>query len=164
MNAPESQNKRIDGLDAITATAIAVFQASSRRICLFALQLEARLWNQPAIIDALRGFAISGREREIRILVAESADLARDCGALVALHQRLPTALQLRQPLEGDEWPASHPFLLGDDGAILHLDGDGRLGGEMIATQAGQGRVLQIRFDTTWERARPMSELRVLGI
>lgn len=164
MNASGSHNRRIDGLDAVTATAIIAFQASSRRICLFAPRLDARLWNQPAIIDALRGFAIAGREREIRILVAESADVARDCAALVSLHQRLPTALQLRQPLESDEWPASHPFLLGDDGAILRLDGDGRLGGEMIATEAGQGRVFQIRFDTTWERARPMSELRVLGI
>lgn len=155
---------RIDGLDTVAGTVAAILQASARRICLFAPKLESRLWNQPAITDALRGFAVSGREREIRILVGEPADLARDCGALVALHQRLPTALQLRQPLEGDEWPASHPFLLGDDGAILRLDGDGRLGGEIIAAEAGQGRVFQARFDTCWERARPMSELRALGI
>ena len=163
MSASQS-NGRIDGLDAVIAAATAVLQASSRRICLFAPKLESRLWNQPAIVDALRGFAVSGRERELRILVGEPADLARDCGALVALHQRLPTALQLRQPLEGDEWPASHPFLLGDDGAILRLDGDGRLGGEILAADAGQGRVFQARFDTAWERARPMSELRALGI
>ncbi len=157
-------NGRIDGLDAVIVAATAVLQTSSRRICLFAPKLEARLWNQPAVVDALRGFAVSGREREIRILVGEPADLARDCGALVALHQRLPTTLQLRQPLEGDEWPAQHPFLLGDDGAILRLDGDGRLGGEIIAAEAGQGRVFQSRFDGSWERARPMSELRALGI
>lgn len=163
MNALQP-NGRIDGLDAVIAAAIAMLQANSRRACLFAPKLESRLWNQPAILDALRGFVISGRERELRILIGEPADLARDCGALVALHQRLPSALQLRQPLEGDAWPASHPFLLGDDGAILRLDGDGRLGGETIAADVGQGRVFQARFDTAWERARPMSELRALGI
>ncbi|MBS0215687.1 MAG: hypothetical protein JSR50_08040 [Proteobacteria bacterium] len=157
-------NGRIDGLDAVVAATTAMLQASSRRICLFAPKLESRLWNQPAIVDALRGFAVSGREREIRILVGEPDDLVRDCGSLVALHQRLSSVLQLRQPLENDEWPASHPFLLGDDGAILRLDGDGRLGGEIIAAEAGQGRVFQARFDAIWERARPMSELRALGI
>lgn len=158
------QDGRIDGLDAVIAATTVLLSTSTRRICLFAPRLESRLWNQPAIVDALRGFAISGREREIRILVGEPADLARDCGALVALHQRLPTALQLRQPLEGDEWPASSPFLLGDEGAILRLDGDGRLGGDLIAAKTGQGRVFQARFDAVWERARPMSELRALGI
>ena len=155
---------RIDGLDAVVTAAIAVFRASTRRVCLFAPRLEQRLWNQTTIVEALRGFAISGREREIRVLVGDPADVARDCGAVVALHQRLPSALQLRQPLEGDEWPARDPFLLGDDGMILRLDGDGRLGGEVIPAESGQGRVFQARFDTVWERARPMSELRALGI
>lgn len=164
MNASASHDGRIDGLDAVIAAATAVVRASSRRACLFAPRLESRLWNQPAIVDALRAFAVSGREHEIRILVAEPADLARDCGALVALHQRLPTALLLRQPLEGDEWPASHPFLAGDDGTVLRLDGDGRLGGDKVVAEAGQRRVFQARFDSAWERARPMSELRVLGI
>lgn len=163
MNA-SSWSGRLDGLDAVTVAATAVLQSSSRRISLFAPKLEPRLWNQPTLIDALRGFAISGREHEIRILIGEPTDLARDCGALVTLHQRLPTALQLRQPLEGDEWPASHPFLLGDDGTILRLDGDGRLGGDISAAEGGLGHVFLARFDSTWERARPMSELRVLGI
>ncbi|PNS08185.1 hypothetical protein [Solilutibacter silvestris] len=155
---------RIDGLDAVITAIIDVLRSSVRRTCLFAPQLESRLWNQPAIINGLRTFAISGRERELRILVAEAADLQRDCGALVALHQRLPSALQLRQPLEGDGWPAQHPFLLGDDGSILRLDGAGRLGGDFTPAGFGQGRVVQSRFDAAWERARPMPELRALGI
>ncbi|MBW8822930.1 MAG: hypothetical protein JF567_01630 [Xanthomonadales bacterium] len=164
MNAPEPRTGRIDGLAVVIAAAIDVLHTSSRRASMFAPKLEARLWNQPAIIDALRGFAISGRDREVRILVAEPTDLARDCGALVVLQQRLPTALPLREPLEGDEWPASHPFLLADEGTVLRFDSDGRLGGELIAADAGQGRIFQTRFDAAWERARPMSELRVLGI
>ena len=157
-------NRRIDGFDDVAAALLQVLEAGSRLACLFAPRLEPRLWNHPAVIEALRAFAISGQEREIRVLIGEPSGVSRDCGALVTLHQRLPSILQIRQPLEDHEWPALHPFLLVDDGSVLALDGDGRLGGESIPANAGHGRVFQARFDAAWERARPISELRVLGI
>ena len=155
---------RIDGFDAVAMAVLQLLENSSRLACLFAPRLEPRLWNQPAIVEALRAFAISGREREIRILVGEHADLARDCGALVALHQRLPSLLQFRQPQDDHEWPALHPILAADGGSVLALDGDGRLGGDFMPSGSGQSHVFRSRFDMAWERARPMAELRVLGI
>lgn len=159
---------RVDGFDGVADAVLKVLEAGARVACVFAPRLEPRLWNQPAIVEGLRAFAISswnpGRERDIRILVGEPADLARDCGALVALHQRLPSLVQFRQPPDDREWPALHPFLLADDGALLSLDGDGRLGGEFEPAGVGRGRVLRARFDDAWERARPLSELRALGI
>lgn len=155
---------RVDGFADVADAALKVLETRARIARLFAPRLDPRLWNQPAIVDALREFATSAREREIRVLVGAPADLARDCGALVALHQRLPSLLQFRQPLEDEAWPALHPFLLADDGASLALDGDGRLGGEFEPEGVGRGRVIRARFDESWERARPMSELRALGI
>lgn len=168
MEATTPTSLRIDGFDAVAEALLKVLDSRARLACVFAPRLEPRLWNHPAVVEALRAFAISnpssGRERELRILVGEPADLPRDCGALVALHQRLPSLLQFRQPLEDHEWPALHPFLLVDHGSMLSLDGDGRLGGEFTPAGTGHGRVVQARFETAWERARPLSELRVLGI
>lgn len=153
---------RAEGIDALNAAMAALAEKSLRHLCAFIAAPMPSLWNSPACIDTLRQFLTARSQREVRLLFAEANGLAREHGALVALAQRLPSRLLLREALAEFALPASQSVILGD-GALLLFDSGGHPAATF--TEAGQHiRPLAERFADAWDTARPLSELRSLGI
>ena len=155
-------NTRAEGIEALTQALAEVSQHSLRQISVYIAQPLPALWNSPAALDALRRFSTERALREARLLFADAGSLALDYGALISLAQRLPSHILLRQAATEFSPPASQSFILGDSALVLFDSGERPAA---TLTQASQHiRPLADRFADAWERARPISEIRALGI
>ncbi len=153
----ETRAEIIEALSALLAGAI-------RRVDAYLPDVDVAIWNAPEVLDAIRRFAIGRSQRELRLLLRDPPALAVTNGALLALAQRLPSHVLLRdEPV--DEGPAaSTGFIASDAGALLRFDASRRPGGEFSAESSGDSRRLAEAFEQAFSRARPCSEFRILGI
>lgn len=159
-----------DGLLRITDKASAVeitarvLAGARRAVWIRSLDLEPWLFDHPDVLAALRAFATSGREVEVRVLLHDAAAPQAARMKLLALAQRLPSVFQFREVVD--------PAYREDRAAMVATDAGGyyvRAQGDDVAGSAcldGRARVrqLQQRFEEIWERSRPVTEYRALGI
>lgn len=156
-------SRRCDSREAIVDALVELLATAGRRVQVFAPMLDAGIWNSPRLLDALRGFATARAQREVQWLVQRVEDLPREQPGLVALTQRLPSLLLLREPDPDASLPDRQGFVVTDAGALLLFDADQRPGAVFTAEKAGRARHLAENFAQGWERGRPLSELRALG-
>lgn len=134
-----------------------------RQLLIHVPDVDSALWSSPALLEVLRTFVTARSQREVRWLLGSSEGLARDHGALVALAQRLPSLLQLRQSDPDFAQPATQAFIANDRGDLLLFDSGDRMAATF--TDAGERvRPLVARFNDAWDRARVITEVRALGI
>jgi predicted GNAT family N-acyltransferase len=115
-------------------------------------------------LTELRRIAISGRGAQIRILLHDPAAALRNDHRLVALAQRLSSAIQIRMPVEESDLAYISAYLLNDAGGYLFLpEADRPQGRAALHDRANQTPLLQ-HFDEVWERAERASVLQTLGI
>lgn len=112
----------------------------------------------------LRRIAISGRGAKIRILLHDPAAALRNDHRLVALAQRLSSAIQIRTPLEEADLAYVSAYLLNDAGGYLFLPEADRPQGRAALRDRANQAPLQQHFDEVWERAERASILQALGI
>jgi predicted GNAT family N-acyltransferase len=143
--------------------AVELLGRARREIRVFTRDLEPALYGAPALIDALRGFATSGRGPTVRILVVEPERLRGESHPLLPLAQRLSSVFALRTPVDPEDRQAAESYLVIDETAYAfrplatRFEGSGCLDGPARARQLAQ------EFDRRWERARELTELRALG-
>ena len=112
----------------------------------------------------LRRIAISGRGAQIRILLHDPAAALRNDHRLVALAQRLSSAIQIRMPLEEADLAYVSAYLFNDTGGYLFLPEADRPQGRAALHDRASHAPLQQHFDEVWERAERASILQTLGI
>ncbi|MEY2114872.1 GNAT family N-acetyltransferase [Rhodanobacter sp. FW106-PBR-R2A-1-13] len=112
----------------------------------------------------LRRIATSGRGARIRILLHDPAVALRNDHRLVALAQRLPSAIQVRTPVEEADLACISACLLNDAGGYLFLPEADRAQGRAARRDRASQAPLQQHFDELWERAERASELQALGL
>lgn len=157
-------DRRAEGIDALNC-AIAELAAQSRRqLSAFIAAPMPALWNSPACVETLRQFLTERGQREVRLLFAQPETLARDCGALVALAQRLPSRLRLHRADADFTLPASQSVVFAEDGHALLFDSGTHPAATTLSDEPGITRPLAERFHAAWERGQPLDELRSLGI
>ena len=143
---------------------VALLGRARREIRVFTRDLEPTLYGHAAVLDALRGFATSGRGPAVRILVIEPERLRGESHPLLPLAQRLSSVFSLRTPVDPEDRQAPEGYLVIDEAAYAfrplatRFEGSGCLDGPARARQLAQD------FDRRWERAREITELRALGI
>ncbi|MDO5610311.1 MAG: hypothetical protein Q4G62_05980 [Pseudomonadota bacterium] len=154
---------RAEGIDALNAAIAALAADARRQLSVFLPLPDSALWSSADLIDTLRSFVTARRQREVRLLLVDTGDLARQHGALIALAQRLPSLIQLRQADADFALPAAQAFVVNDQAQLLLFD-TGERPAATFNDASERARPLAERFNDAWERARPMSELRALGI
>ncbi|MBQ4853433.1 GNAT family N-acetyltransferase [Rhodanobacter sp. B2A1Ga4] len=112
----------------------------------------------------LRRIAISGRGAQIRILLHDPAAALRNDHRLIALAQRLPSAIRIRTPMEEADRAYISAYLLNDAGGYLFLPEADRAQGRAARRDRAAQAPLQQHFDEVWERAEPASELQALRL
>ena len=149
--------------DAIRATC-EVIGGARRTVWIRSFALDPGLLDAAPVLDALRRFATAGRGNEVRILLHDAATPQRAQAPLLALAQRLPSILQFRElddPVDRND-PAC--FIAGDGGGYYLRSLGQRIEGEAERHAPGRVRQLRAGFDEAWERSRPVSEYRALGL
>ena len=161
---PSPQPARIGSREAAVEAAVAAVAGARRNVWARCHALEPWLYDDRALLQALRGFAVSGRGNEVRILLHDAAAPQRAHAPLLALAQRLPSVFLFRElvdPVDRDDTTA---FLAGDGGGYFLRGAGERIDGEAESHAPARVRQLRAGFEDAWERSRPVTEYRALGL
>ncbi len=162
--------RMLAGPHAIHARALAI--ETTRRIVAGARRwlwirshtLDPGLLDAPPVLEALRTFATAGRGNQVRILLQDAAAPQRSHAPLLALAQRLPSIFAFREladPVDRDDPTA---FIASDGGGYYVRRLGDPVEGEAGFDAAPRCRQLRAAHDEAWERARPVTEYRALGL
>ncbi|MDY0248750.1 MAG: histone acetyltransferase HPA2 [Pseudomonas sp.] len=109
---------KIEGIDALRSHTLALLQQARRNLCIYSPDLEACLYNHSCIQQACSSFLLAHPKNTLRILLLDTAGIARDGHALLALSQRLSSRCSIRKVnLEHDY--AEEAWLIVDDCGLL---------------------------------------------
>ena len=161
---PSQPVAEIDGVQAAIAATVALVQAARRELWIYTRDLEPSLYGHPDVVDALRAYAVSGRAGRVHVLLQEPATVLGAGHPMLALAQRLSSVFVFRTPVDPVDHQYPSAFVANDrDGYLFRLLGS-RFEGDWSPAQPARTRQLTDHFGRVWERSRPCSELRALGI
>lgn len=158
---PGATNPVGDRAGAIAAT-LGVIVTARRQLLIYSPELDPGVLDVPEIITALRGFAIDNGE--IRILLHDPTAPQRNQSPLIGLHQRLPSTIAFRAVEEPFDRSYASAYTCSDAGGYYFRPIASRLEGDTRIDDRSRARHLLNLFSPVWERARPCSEYRTLGI
>ena len=161
--ALEGPNAVEDREAAVTAT-VAIIDATRRGLRSYSRALDPGLFDAAPVLDALRRLAVRGDGIELRFLLQDAATPQRDQAPLIALAQRLPSVLLFRAVDDPVDRAYPSAFIANDGGGYYFRGLGHRFDGETALDAGGRARQLREEFDRTWERSRPCSEYRALGL
>lgn len=144
------------------AALVAVLASARRGTWTYSRELDPGLLDRPEVLAAYRRFATRGGEA--RLLLQDVETPQRAHAPLIALVQRLPSAFAVRVIDEPVDLNYPGAFACNDTGGWYYRPLGHRLDGEAMLDNAARVRQLRTVFDAAWERARPATELRALGI
>lgn len=154
----------VEDREAAIAATIAIVDSTRRSLRVYSRALDPGLFDAPPVLEALRRLAVRGDGIELRFLLQDAETPQRDQAPLIALAQRLPSVLLFR--VVDDPVDRAYPSaFLANDGGGYYFRGLGhRFDGETALDAGGRARQLREEFDRTWERSRPCTEFRALGL
>lgn len=144
------------------AAVVATARAARRSMIIYSRDMDPGLLDAPEVLSAIRRFATRGGE--IRILLQDVETPQRAHAPLIALSQRLPSSFSVRVIDEPVDLTYPSAFVASDTGGWYFRSLGHRMDGETELDSAARVRQLRTVFDAAWERARPATELRALGI
>lgn len=146
---------------ALTAT-LGVIAGARRGLLIYSRDLDPGLLDTPEALAALRRFATQGGET--RVLLQDPGTPQRALSPLIGLAQRLPSAFAFRAVEEPGDLAYASAFVVNDRGGWYFRTLGHRFDGETHLQGEPRARQLRAAFDPMWERARPCTEFRALGI
>ena len=149
---------------AAVVTTTALIGAARRGLWIYSRTLDPGLFDAPEVLEAFRGFGTAGVGGEARILLQDTAAPQRAHAPLLALAQRLPSVFLFREPIDPVDRAYASAYLTNDNGGYYFRSLGHRLEGEADLHGPGRARQLRNAFEQVWERSRPVTEYRALGI
>jgi hypothetical protein len=154
----------IESCDDAVAVMQAIVHAARRTLSIYSRELDPGLLDAADVLEGLRRFATTGRDGTVRILLQDAATPQRRHAPLIALSQRLPSVFLFREVLDPVDRAYPSAFICNDAGGFYFRGLGHRFDGEADLHAPGRARQLQESFDRIWERSRPVTEYRSLGI
>jgi len=148
--------------DAAVAALLGIIGTARRHLWLYSRELDPGLLDRPDVMTALRQFGTRGGEA--RILLQDALAPQSAHAPLIGLSQRLPSAFLFRVVEETVDRAYPSAFACNDAGGWYFRLLGHRTEGETRIDQPARARQLENVFEPFWERARPCTEYRALGI
>jgi hypothetical protein len=148
----------------LEAAHVRLLAAARHRICVYLPLLEAGVLDGEATLAELRRIATSGRQAQVRILTHDAERAHREGHRLLALAQRLPTAVTVRVPTEEAHLRYGSAFTTDLVGGFLFRPVAARHEARGSLDAPGETSRLTAYFEEVWERAEPAWQIRPLGI
>lgn len=149
--------------EAVAITTAVIAQAR-RALVVCSRALDPGLWDTAGVVDALRRFATRRTGAQVHVLLQDAAAPQRALAPMIGLGQRLPSVFAFREVQDPVDLPYTAAFVANDDHGYYFRPLGHRFDGEAGLSHAGRARQLREEFSQMWERARPVSEYRALGI
>jgi predicted GNAT family N-acyltransferase len=148
--------------DAAIAALLGVINTARRELWIYSRELDPGLFDQSVVLAALRRF---GTQRGVAHILLQDALAPQAAHApLIGLSHRLPSSFLFRVIEEPVDRAYASAFIANDRGGWYFRTLGHRSEGETRIDQPARARQLQAVFEPVWERARPCSEYRTLGI
>lgn len=166
----QAMHRKLDGAtaienrDAAVAATAAIALRARRNLWIYSRELDPGLFDAPDVLEALRRYGTAGHGGEARILLQDADAVRRAHAPLLALAQRLPSVFQFREISDPADRAYPSAFVANDIGGYYFRGLGHRFDGEADLDGAGRARQLAESFKPIWERSRPCTEFRALGI
>lgn len=154
----------VEDREAAVETTTALIHASRRGLCIYSRDLDPGLFDAPEILEAMRRLGTARRQAEVRILLQDAAAPQRAQAPLLTLAQRLPSVFAFREIADPVDRAYPSAFVANDAGGFYFRTLGHRFDGEADLYAPGRARQLRGDFQRIWERSRPVTEYRALGI
>ncbi len=161
---PSQPLQDFTSLHEATAATLALVQGARREIRLYSRDLEPVLYAQPTVLDAFRQFSIAGRGGIVQVILQDPAAAQGAIHPLLTLAQRMTSVFQFRTPVDAVDLQYPSAFLVNDRDGYLFRGIGTRFEGDWSPALPARTRQLSDHFGRVWERCRPCTELRTLGI
>lgn len=154
----------LQDIDSILQASLQLVEQSRRRLSILSRALDVALFGQAPMVEGIKQFVLGHRDACVQIIIQEPFSLRNQYHPLLELAQKLPSYFQLRSPLESEDIQHQSAFMLNDhDGYLFRLQGD-RYAGHWSPSLPARSRPLREEFEAIWQRCRPCSEFRALGL
>jgi len=167
MNAPADQDDGftlVDSRATLAELRLHLLADARRQVLIHLPRLRPDTFASPLEQAELRRIATAGRGAELRLLLHDPAAALRDGHRLIELAQRLPSAWQIRTPVEPADLDCPSAWLLNDHGGYLFLPDAERPQGRASRHDRAAQVPLRQRFDEIWERSIRARELQTLDL
>jgi predicted GNAT family N-acyltransferase len=161
---PSVKAVEFETLEAAFAATLQLIMQSRRQLCIYSPDLEYILYGQSEIVEALKQFAFSNGNASVQIIIQDPAILRSQPHPLLALTQRLPSHFNIRAPVEAEDLQYLSAFVINDRGGYLFRLLGNRYEGHWSPNLPARHRQLGEEFERVWQRSRPCTEFRALGL
>lgn len=148
----------------VDASRLQLLKDARHRLSIYLPAFAPDVYASVEELAEIRRVAISGRAAQIRVILHDPEAALRNDHRLIALAQRLSSAIQIRTPVEDVDLAYASSYLINDTGGYLFLpEADKPQGRGARENRPGQVP-LQQHFDDVWERSERASVLQTLNI
>ncbi len=153
----------VETLTAALAATTGLLCAARRQVLIYTRALDPTLFDNAAVLDALRRFATARHDKRVHVLMQDPASANAGSSAMLRLAQRLPSVFRFRAVSDPVDASFASVYVVGDDAyyfrPTVHRFDDG----ETWLSGAAR-RQLEREFAQIWERSALWNEPRALGI
>ncbi|ATS38550.1 MULTISPECIES: GNAT family N-acetyltransferase [Xanthomonas] len=154
----------VDSFTAALAATTGLLCAARRQVLIYTRALDPPLFDNAAVLDALRRFATARHDKRVHVLVQDTASAAASSSAMLRLAQRLPSVFRFRAVSDSVDASFASVYVVGDEAYYFRPTGHRFDDGETWLSGAARSRQLEREFAQIWERSALWNEPRALGI
>ncbi len=155
---------RLNDVDSTLVASQHLIGEARGQLCIYTPDLEYALYGQKDVAEALKQFVLRSRNGEVRIIIQDPVNLLGQAHPVLELAQKLTSYFLLRTPLEPLDHQNLSAYLVNDtDGYLFRLLGN-RYEGHWSPQLPSRNRQLREEFERVWQRSRPCTEFRALGL
>ncbi len=154
----ESQSVEISGSELIRSEILRIVEQSHRGFCLFADDLDPRIYSNSEFTTRLSKLLRSTRRPDVRILLHRPGELLKQQHAALDLIQRLSSLIEVKT-LHRQYHDQRQSYLINDQGCMLYQASCERYDALLIQAPF---RITEIKnqFDQMWQQSSIAAELR----
>ncbi len=142
---------------------LAMASQAMRTIHIYSHQLEDRVYNNRAFMEAITRLAISSKHAQIQILVRDTNPMVQHGHMIIETMRRLSTFIQMRKVC-AQAMEYSQAFMIVDERALIYHKVATRYEGVAKFNAPMECRELLMHFHEVWLKSEPEPKLRRLHI
>lgn len=159
---PSVKAVKINALETVIAATVKLIMQSRRRFCFFSSDLELILYGQKEVVEALKQLAL--RNGTVQAIFQNCDSVRKQSHPLLDLAQRLPSHFEFRMAEEEEDRHYLSAFSVDDRDGYLFRPINNRFEGFWSPVLPARHRKLTEQFESVWQRSRPYTEFRALGL
>lgn len=140
-----------------------LIKQTQRSLFICSRTLEASIYDDSEIVEAVSRLARRSRFSDIRILVQNTRPIVKTGHRLVELAYQLPSLVHIRTHCE-EFRHYNEGFLVADHTGIIYRPNAERFEGIMMFRAGGKAGELVKQFEAIWNKSSPDPNLRRLGL